>query len=63
MDIKIQSEEKIIKINKKKNLYWLIDPIDGTASYANGFDGFVTQAALIKITKQYLLEFMPLKKK
>ena len=27
--------------------YWLIDPIDGTASYAHGFDGYVTQAALV----------------
>jgi 3'(2'), 5'-bisphosphate nucleotidase len=28
--------------------YWLIDPIDGTASYCNGFDGFVTQVALMR---------------
>ena len=28
--------------------YWLIDPIDGTASYAGGFEGFVTQVALIE---------------
>jgi 3'(2'), 5'-bisphosphate nucleotidase len=28
--------------------YWLIDPIDGTASLAGGFDGFVTQAALME---------------
>jgi 3'(2'), 5'-bisphosphate nucleotidase/myo-inositol-1(or 4)-monophosphatase len=28
--------------------YWLIDPIDGTASFAGGFDGFVTQAALVE---------------
>jgi len=27
--------------------YFLIDPIDGTASYAQGFSGFVTQIALI----------------
>lgn len=27
--------------------YWLIDPIDGTASYVHGFDGYVTQAALV----------------
>lgn len=27
--------------------YFLIDPIDGTASYAHGFPGFVTQVALI----------------
>lgn len=27
--------------------HWLIDPIDGTASWAGGFAGFVTQAALM----------------
>lgn len=27
--------------------YWLIDPIDGTASWAGGYAGFVTQAALL----------------
>jgi 3'(2'), 5'-bisphosphate nucleotidase len=27
--------------------YWLVDPIDGTASYAQGFAGFVTQVALM----------------
>ena len=28
--------------------YWLIDPIDGTASFAHGYDGYVTQAALME---------------
>ena len=27
--------------------YWLIDPLDGTASFVDGYSGFVTQAALI----------------
>ncbi|MFD6949935.1 inositol monophosphatase [Nocardiopsis sp. TSRI0078] len=27
--------------------YWLIDPVDGTASYVHGFPGYVTQAALM----------------
>ena len=54
INLEVQSEEKIIKIEKKKNFYWLIDPIDGTASYANGYDGFVTQAALIKNNKPIL---------
>jgi 3'(2'), 5'-bisphosphate nucleotidase len=27
--------------------YWIIDPIDGTLSFLNGFDGYVTQVALI----------------
>lgn len=29
-------------------IFFLIDPIDGTASFAQGFDGFVTQVALVK---------------
>ncbi|GAB3494580.1 3'(2'),5'-bisphosphate nucleotidase CysQ [Nocardiopsis coralliicola] len=28
--------------------YWMIDPIDGTASYVHGFPGYVTQAALVE---------------
>ena len=30
------------------NRYWLVDPIDGTASYAEGFAGYVTQIALME---------------
>jgi len=32
----------------KLHRYWLVDPIDGTASYSQGYSGFVTQAALIE---------------
>ena len=28
--------------------YWLVDPVDGTASYAEGFAGYVTQVALME---------------
>jgi len=28
--------------------YFLVDPIDGTASFAGGYDGFVTQVALME---------------
>lgn len=28
--------------------HWLIDPLDGTASYAHGYHGYVTQAALME---------------
>lgn len=28
--------------------YWLVDPIDGTASYCGGYSGFVTQIALME---------------
>lgn len=31
--------------------YWLIDPIDGTASLSGGFSGFVSQIALIEAEK------------
>lgn len=43
----IVSEEDIPAIKKKPNEYWLIDPIDGTASWFEGYDGFVTQVAYI----------------
>lgn len=33
---------------KRPDIYWLIDPIDGTASFCEGFDGYVTQVALIR---------------
>ena len=35
-------------LKERPKRYWLIDPIDGTASFVGGFLGFVTQAALIK---------------
>jgi fructose-1,6-bisphosphatase/inositol monophosphatase family enzyme len=44
----ILSEEEDIKEGNRPTKYWLIDPIDGTASWYNGFDGFVTQAAYIE---------------
>ena len=28
--------------------YWLVDPIDGTASFCGGYSGFVTQIALME---------------
>jgi len=48
-DLPIISEENVTsQVENRPNLYWLIDPIDGTASYVNGFDGFVLQVALIE---------------
>lgn len=47
-DIKIYSEEDNHFLSERQNTYWLVDPIDGTASWINGFDGFVTQVALIE---------------
>lgn len=47
--IPIVSEEDFSLIkNTRPKIYWLIDPIDGTLSFVNGFPGFVTQIALIK---------------
>lgn len=48
-DIFIVSEEDADSwiLNKGKDKYWLIDPLDGTASFAQGYPGFVTQAALM----------------
>lgn len=45
--VPVISEEDISHIDKRPEEYWLIDPIDGTASWYNGFDGFVSQAALM----------------
>jgi len=42
------SEEDAMHLEGRPDAYWLIDPIDGTASWYNGFDGFVTQAAYIE---------------
>lgn len=47
-DAKVLSEESLQPIIERPNAYWLIDPIDGTASWFHGFSGFVTQAAYIE---------------
>lgn len=44
----ILSEEDSEFNNQRPDKYWLIDPIDGTASWYDGFDGFVTQIAFIE---------------
>ncbi len=45
--VAIISEEGEVHSQNRPEIYWLIDPIDGTASWYNGFSGFVTQAAFI----------------
>ena len=46
--IPVISEEDPASLTRERPpRYWLIDPIDGTASYAHGFPGYVTQAALV----------------
>ncbi|CAM3673583.1 inositol monophosphatase family protein [Nocardiopsis rhodophaea] len=47
-DIPVLSEEDPDSLRGDRPArYWLIDPIDGTASYAHGYPGYVTQAALV----------------
>lgn len=54
-DIPIVSEEDIAsQTADRPSQYWLIDPIDGTASFAQGFPGFVCQAAWIRCGQPWL---------
>jgi 3'(2'), 5'-bisphosphate nucleotidase len=47
--IPIMSEENPESWSKKRpDRYWLIDPLDGTASFVQGYPGFVTQVALME---------------
>jgi len=41
------SEEDDASVALRASTYWLIDPIDGTASFAHGFPGYVCQGALM----------------
>lgn len=45
--IPVVSEEDGISIEQKHDEYFIIDPIDGTASFAHGFPGWVTQMAYV----------------
>lgn len=54
-DIPVVSEEdEASKTSERPSRYWLIDPIDGTASFAQGYNGFVTQIALIDAERPVL---------
>lgn len=46
--ILVVSEEDDGSIEQESREYFLIDPIDGTASFAHGFPGWVTQMAYVK---------------
>lgn len=47
-DVPIISEESQASwVDIRPECHWLIDPIDGTASFVQGYSGFVTQVALI----------------
>ncbi len=45
--VPVWSEEDAAHCSTRPAAYWLIDPIDGTASWYDGFAGFVTQGAFI----------------
>ena len=47
-NIKIISEETVnLSIKNTSNMFWLIDPIDGTKEYIAGKDEYTTNAALV----------------
>lgn len=50
----ISEEDTASHVNGRPPRYWLIDPLDGTASYAQGYNGFVTQVALMENNKPVL---------
>lgn len=47
MDFPIISEEDALHNDIRPESYWIIDPIDGTSSWYEGFPGFVSQVAFI----------------
>jgi 3'(2'), 5'-bisphosphate nucleotidase len=50
----ISEEDPQSQRQPRPSWYWLIDPIDGTASYCEGFSGFVTQVALMEAQRPKL---------
>ncbi len=44
----ISEEDRESQTGPRPARYWLIDPIDGTASYCGGYPGYVTQLALME---------------
>lgn len=50
-DIPVISEEQDMQVNRniarQSETYWLTDPLDGTKSYIDGYDGFGVHIALI----------------
>jgi len=46
--VPIISEEDASHAELRPPEYWLVDPIDGTASWSGGFNGYVTQAAFVR---------------
>lgn len=44
----VSEEDAESQSETRPGRYWLIDPVDGTASYRGGFAGYVTQIALME---------------
>ncbi|MEZ9645217.1 3'(2'),5'-bisphosphate nucleotidase CysQ [Vibrio sp. 10N.261.52.C2] len=44
----VSEEDESTLVGGRPSTYWLIDPIDGTASYIGGFSGYVSQVALME---------------
>ena len=48
LDVPVLSEEDIdLESRLNSDIYWIVDPIDGTLSYINGFPTYVTQIGLV----------------
>ncbi len=54
LDIAVVSEEDLESQSRVESLYWLIDPIDGTSSYSQKYNGYVVQCALMDNNKPTL---------
>lgn len=53
--IPIVSEEDTTVFSALENdRYWIVDPIDGTASFVHGYSGFVTQIGLMVNSEPYM---------
>jgi 3'(2'), 5'-bisphosphate nucleotidase len=63
LDIPVLSEEAVIAYDVRKHwdFYWMIDPLDGTKEFINGYDDFCINIALINNNQPYLgVIFAPL---
>jgi len=50
----LSEEDPTARGAERPDEYWLVDPLDGTASFVDGYEGFVTQAALMRKGKAIL---------
>ncbi len=44
----LSEEDSASLVSDRPGVHWMIDPIDGTASFVHGYPGYVTQAALME---------------